>query len=178
MHTNNVWIGQRLRAWVEIETHFTFNDMHRVTTRYQTALPKPTCACGRVTFSDAYASGTRWGTPRVTALEAKMSLFQPNCRIENYISRSFSATTGQTGPLNACHNTTQQALSAHPYSIASTLSIPDLDEMTKNRLSSPGRGETCLNSCVCEVHEGRYSTDNNSPLRARCVQLIEQERDP
>ena len=36
---------------------------------------------------------------------------------------------------------------------------PDLDEKSKNRLFSPGRGETRLNSCVCDVHEGGLLTD-------------------
>ena len=111
-------------------------------------------------------------------LEAKMSLFQPNCCMKKYISRCVSATVNQTGPLKVCRNTTQQALSTHPYSIVSTPSIPDIDEKHKNRLMSPGRGETRLNSCVFEVHEGRYSTDNNSAPQACCVVSIEREMDP
>ncbi len=105
------------------------------------------------------------GAPRghgfVHAIHTKLSLFQPTCRIENRIPRSFSATADQNRPLSTCHDTTQQALSAHLCSVVSSPSIPDLDEKSKNRLFSPMHGEARLNSCVCGVHEGKYSTDNN-----------------
>jgi len=107
-------------------------------------------------------------------LETMISNFWAIFRIENCIPRSLSAMTGQTGPLNACYNTTQHALSTHVHSVVSTPSISDLDEKSKYRLISPGRGETRLDSCVCGVHEGRYSTDNNSAPRACCVVSIER----
>ncbi len=133
-----------------------------------------TCLCERVTFSDASEVVELWSICMLMTVDTKMSLFWLIFVIENCISRSFSATTAQTGPLNACHNTTQQALSTHLYSIVSTPSTPDLDENSKNRLISPGRGETRLNSCVCEVYEGRYSTDNSGGPRVCCVESIER----
>ena len=120
----------------------------------------------------------RWGMHISTEIEVKMSLSQPNCLMKNRTSRYFSAAINRTGPHNACHNTTQQALSAHPYGILTSPSIPDLDTKSENRLTSLKRGETRLISCVCEMHEGRYSTDHNSALRARCVVSIEWARDP
>lgn len=135
-----------------------------------------TRACERVTFNDIAAVVGASGTPLATSSDIKMSLFQPNCCMKICISPCFSTTVNQTGPLNACHNTTQQALSAHLCCIVSTLSIPDLDEKHINRVFSPGRGETRLKSCVCEVHEGGYSTDNSSASRACCIVSIGKER--
>ncbi len=137
-----------------------------------------TCLCERVTFSDASEVVVLWSICMLMTVDTKMSHFWLIFVIENCISRSFSATTAQTGPLNACHNTTQRALSTHLYSFVSALFIPDIDEMSKNRLISPGRGETGLNSSVREMHEGRYPTDNSSVPAACCVQSIEQESDP
>jgi hypothetical protein len=56
--------------------------------------------------------------------------------------------------------------------------VADLDEKHKNGDFSPWRGETRLNSCVCEVHEGGYSTGNNCASGACCVVSIERARDP
>jgi len=166
--------GRRLCACVEIETHFTFGHLTKPGARRSSLEDRPITTCEKVNFSDAYAAVGGSGTPLATLPEAKMSLFQPNFRVENLFPRSFSATIGRTGPLNACHSTTQQALSAHLYSFASTPSNLDLDEKHKNRVISPGRGETRLNSCVCEMYECRYSTDNNSAVRACCAQSIER----
>jgi len=110
----------------------------------------------------------------VATVQRKMSLFQPNVGTEILISQSSSAASRQTEALHACNDTTQQALSAQLYSVVSAPSIPDLDEKSKIRLLSPGRDETRLSSCVCEMHEGRYSTDNNSAPRACCVESIER----
>ena len=178
MHTNDMLTGPRLCACVKIETVF-MNDHSICLNRLEQApLPKCICTCERVTFSDAYANGARRGTHISTEVEVKMMHFQPNFRVENCIPRSFSATPARTEPLNACHNTTQQALSTHQCSIVSTSPLPDLDEKSKKRVISPGRGETRLNSYVCEVLEGRYSIDNNSAPRACCVVSIERVRDP
>ena len=99
MHTNDILTGQRLCACVEIETIF-MNDQFTCLNRLEQApQAKTTCARERVSFSDTYASGAHWGTPRMPALETKMSLFQPNCHMEFFISRCFSATVYQTGPL-------------------------------------------------------------------------------
>ncbi len=132
----------------------------------------------RVPFSDASEVVGASGTPLAALPGTKKSLFQPNFRVENCVSRFFSAMAGRTRPINACRNTTQRALSTHLYSIASPLSLPDLDEKYKNRLISPGRGETRLNSCVYGVHEGRCSIDDSSSPRVCCKQSIEQGRDP
>ena len=131
MHTNDVLTGRRLNVRVELETLFTLDDMRRITTRYQAPQAKTTCACERVTFSDTADVVVQWSIRMLMTADAKMSLFQPNCRIENYISRCFAATASQTRQRNACHNTTQQALSTHQYSSISTLSIPDLDKKSK-----------------------------------------------
>ncbi len=40
------------------------------------------------------------------------------------------------------------------------------------------RSETRLNSCVCDVHECRYSTDNNSAQRACFLKSIERVKEP
>ena len=72
MHTNDVLTGPRLCACADSETHFRNQHSNGMARQGQASLPESTCACERVTFSDPYASGARWGTPRVTALEAKM----------------------------------------------------------------------------------------------------------
>ena len=58
--------------WVEIQTRFTFDDIHRVTTRYQTALPNPTCACERVAFSTIAEVVVLWSICILTLVEADM----------------------------------------------------------------------------------------------------------
>ena len=134
MHTNDVLTGLRLYLCVKLDTLFT--------NRHANSLPAHTRTerQARIIPSDApylcvpIRVGARWGTPRMTALEAKMSLFWAIFGNANCFSRSFSATAGQTGPLRACHNTTQQALSTQLYSFASTPSLPDLDEKSKSRL--------------------------------------------
>ncbi len=131
-------------------------------------------ACERVTISASMLISFVFFMQQLPVTDTEMTLFWLVFGIENCIPRPFSATTRRTKSLNACHNTTQPALSTHPYKIASSPSIHDFDEKHKNRLTSPRRGETRLNSCVCEVHEGRYSTDNSSASRACCVQLIER----
>ena len=178
MHTNDVLTGRCLCACEEIETVFISQPVTQITRRYQARQPKGTCACERVTFSDVSEVVVQWSICMLMAADMKMSIFWTIFGIENCISRSFSATTGQTRPLNACHNITQQALSTHLYSVVSPPSIPDLNKKCKNRLISPGHGETRLNSCVCEVHEGRYSTDNNSAQRVCFLKSIELARDP
>ena len=138
MHTNDVLTGLRLYLCVKLDTLFT--------NRHANSLPAHTRTerQARIIPSDApylcvpIRVGARWGTPRMTALEAKMSLFWAIFGNANCFSRSFSATAGQTGPLRACHNTTQQALSTQLYSFASTPSLPDLDEKSKSRLSLRG----------------------------------------
>lgn len=145
---------------------------------YHAPLPKSTCTCERMSFSDACEVVVLLSICMLMSAGTKMFPFQPNCSMINCISPSFSAKTAQTGPLNAWHNTTQRALSTHLYRIASSLSILHLYEKHKNRLISPVHGETRLNSCVCEVHEYRYSTDSNSASRACCLVSIGRTRDP
>ncbi len=131
-----------------------------------------------MTFSDAPEVIVLLSVCVLMTADTEMPLFPAIFGIENCISHSLSTISHRTRPLNACHNTTQQVLSTHPYSIASVPSIFDLDEKYINRLISPGRGETRLNSCVCELHEGRYSTGNSSASRAHCVVSIERAKDP
>jgi len=163
---------------VEIETLFVSRHPSHLIRRDQAPQAETTSACERVTFSDSYVAVGASGTPFVPSSDTEMLLFQPNFQVEICIPPSFSATTNQTRPLNACHDPTQQALSAHLHSTVSTPSFPDLDENHKYRLISPGRGETRLNSCVCKVLEGRHSTDNGSASQACCVDTIERARGP
>ena len=95
---------------------------------------------------------------------------------EKWICRSFSATVERTRPLMMCRSTTRCALPTGIGRPVSTLSIPDLDENWKNRDSSGTRGETRLNSCVCDVHEGGYSTDTIAALRACSVVSVHRSR--
>ncbi len=178
MHTNDMSAGRRLCVCVEVETHFIHRSLSCKIAQDSTEGWAPTMLPDAHYLGATITGGARRGTPQPIDTEPKECLFSAIFLIENWIPRSFSATTRRTGPLNACLNTTQQALSTRLYSIVSTPSMPDLDEKTKNRLISPGRGETRLNSCVCEVHEGRYSTDNNSATRACCLVSIERARDP
>jgi len=175
---NDMLTGRCLCACAVLEMHFGLHCWCRSGASRSTAIEQQSATRERVTFSDAYTVVGVSGTHTSIEIREKMLHFQPKFHIENCIPRPFSATTNQTRPLSACHNTTQQALSIHLCSIVSSPSIPDLDEKHQNRVFSPMSGETRLNSCVCEVHEGGYSTDYNSLLRARCVQSIEQERDP
>ena len=128
MHTNDMLAGRRLCACVEIETVFTLDSFRNSGSTGQRVRHTSIAALERVTFSDLAEVIVKWSIYIVIPIDTEMSLFQPNCRIENCIPRSFSATTSQTRPLNAYHNTTQQALSTHLYSSVSALSIPDLDE--------------------------------------------------
>ncbi len=148
MHANDVLIGPRLCACADLETHFRNQHSNEMARQGQAPLPKNTCACESVTFSDLSEIVVVLSICMLMTADTKTSLFQPNFEVKNCFSRSLSTTTHQTGPFIACHDTTQQALSTHLYSIVSTPSIPDLDEKTKNRLISPGRGETGLNSSV------------------------------
>ncbi len=174
MHTTDVLTDERLCTCADLETHFANWNSNEMARQGQAPQAKTTCACERVTFSDIAEVVVLLSICMLITADTKMSLFQPNCCIKNCISRCFSATVDQTEPLNACHNTTQQALSTNPYSIVSTPSLPDSDEQSKNRLISTGRGETRLNSCACEVHECRYPTDNNTASRLCCVVSIER----
>jgi len=178
VHTNDMLIGQCLCACVELEALFTNRRSTLFTRHYQAPRPKCTDACERVTFSDARAVVVQWSISTVIRIATKISLFQPNCRMKNYISRCFSATFISAGPLIAFPNTTQQALSTQPYRTVSSPSIPDLDEKSKNRLLSPGRGETSLNSCVCNVRAQGMSTDIIAGMRTCFVVVLERGRDP
>ncbi len=174
MHTNDVLNDRRLGACVKREMHFTLDAFRNSGSTGQRVQHTSTAARERVTFSDGSEVVAQWSICMLMAADMKMSLFWTIFGIENCIPRSFSATIGQTGTSNACHNTTQRALSTHLCSFVSALFIPDIDEMSKNRLISPGRGETGLNSSVCEMHDGRYPTDNISVARACCAESIER----
>ena len=178
MHTNDMLTGWCLCVCADLETHFINRHSSHLIRLDQAPQAKTTCACERVTFSDIAEVIVMLSIYIVISIHTKMSHFQPNCCMKFFISRCFSATVYPTGPLHAWYNTTQQALSTHPYSIASSPSIPILDGKSKNRLISPGRGETRLNSCVCEAYEGRYSTDNSSSPRACFLESIERLKHP
>ena len=173
MHTNDMLTGRRLCVCADLETHFINRHSSHLIRLDQAPQAKTTCACERVTFSDIAEVIVLLFICMLMLEDTKMSLFGAILGTENCTPRSFSATTSQTRPLHACHNTTQQALSTHPYSSVSALSIPAFDKKSKKRLISPGRGETRLNSCVCDVHEGSYSTDNDSASRACCADSVE-----
>lgn len=178
MHTSDLLTGRRLCVWVKIETVFRNRHSTPSPTATHTQTGTSTCACDRASPAPLITCGARWGTHLSADMEAKMFLFLAIFDIENCISRSFSATRHHTGVLSTCRDTTQRTLSIHLCSIVSSPSISDLDEKSKNRLISLLHGETRLNSCVCEVHEGRYFTDSNSVQRACCVRSIERARDP
>ena len=178
MHTNDMLTGRCLCLYVELETVFTFGHLTKPGACRSTIEDRSPTTSDRVSFSDLVEVVVQWSICMLMKEDTKMSLFQPNCRIENCTPRSFSATTSQSRPLNACHYTTQQALSVHLCSIVSTPSLPYLDEKSKNRLNSRMHGETRLNSCVCEMYECRYSTDNNSAQRACFLKSIERVKGP
>ena len=170
--------GRRLCVCVELETHFIFNFIFRPYAHIRTFEDRLTTACERVTFSGTAEVIVVLSICIVIQPDTKMSLFQPKWLIKNCISQCFSAMNDQTGLLNTYHITTHQALSKHLCSIVTTHAIPDFDEKHKSRVFSASHSETRLNSCVCEVHEGRYSTDNNSAQRACFLKSIERARDP
>ena len=92
MHTNDMLFGRCLCACVELETAFINRHSTLFTRRYQAPHPKTTCACERVTFSDIAEVVVLWSICMLTMVDTKMSLFQPNCCMEIFISRCFSAT--------------------------------------------------------------------------------------
>ena len=134
--------GRCLCLYVELETVFTFGHLTKPGACRSTIEDRSPTTSDRVSFSDLVEVVVQWSICMLMKEDTKMSLFQPNCRIENCTPRSFSATTSQSRPLNACHYTTQQALSVHLCSIVSTPSLPYLDEKSKNRLNSRMHGET------------------------------------
>jgi hypothetical protein len=91
----------------------------------------------------------------LTRIDTKMSLFQPNWSMKNCISRCFSATFISTGPLIACHNTTQQALSTHPYRIVSSLCIPTFMEKVKKWLWNSRTFARAMRRVSTHVHVTR-----------------------
>ena len=131
MHTNDMLTGRCLCLYVELETVFTFGHLTKPGACRSTIEDRSPTTSDRVSFSDLVEVVVQWSICMLMKEDTKMSLFQPNCRIENCTPRSFSATTSQSRPLNACHYTTQQALSVHLCSIVSTPSLPYLDEKSK-----------------------------------------------
>jgi len=131
VHMNDMMTGRCLCLCVELDTVFINGHFTCLNRLEQATQPTCTCACERVTFSDIAEFVVLLSICMLMTADTKMSLFQPNCCMKFFISRCFSATVYQTGPLHACRNTTQQALSTLLYSSASALSIPTYMEKFK-----------------------------------------------
>ena len=131
MHTSDMLTGRHVCVCVELETYFTNQRSNEMARQGQAPLTKSTSACKSVTFSDTAEVIVLISICMLMTADTKMSLFQPNFCVENCNLRSFSAASKQTGPLHASHNTTQQALSTHLYSIVSALSYPSSMEKLK-----------------------------------------------
>lgn len=134
VYTIDILACRHLCPCAEIETHFRNHQSNEMARQGQAPHPMGTCAHERVSFSDVYSVVLQWSICLFMLEDTKMSLFQPNCSMKNYIPRCFSTTFVSAGPLIARHNTTEQALSTHPYRIVSSLCIPTFMEKVKKWL--------------------------------------------
>jgi hypothetical protein len=66
---------RRLCVYVELETHFIFQQSSRLIRRDQAPRSKNTRACEKVALIDAGAVVLEWSIPIVVALETTMSHF-------------------------------------------------------------------------------------------------------
>ena len=86
MHTYGILTGRHASVYLELATVFTYHVVRNSGSTGQRVRHTSTTARERVTFSDLAEVIVVLSIFIVIKIEAKMSFFQPNCRIENCTS--------------------------------------------------------------------------------------------